>query len=59
MSASSYRGRHSSDVTGAKALGWLPVSDGKLLLMSLGSLPRFGIIGLKKKRGESGGGVGG
>lgn len=28
------------------------VSDGKLLLMSLGSLPRFGIIGLKKKEGR-------
>lgn len=47
---SAYSGRHSSDVTGAKAVGWLPVSDGKLLLMSLGSLPRFGIIGLKKKK---------
>lgn len=55
---SSYSGRHSSDMTGAKAVGWLPVSDGKLLLMSLGSLPRFGIIGLKKKRGERGWGGG-
>lgn len=53
---SSYSGRHSSDVTGAKAVGWLPVSDGKLLLMSLGSLPRFGIIGLKKKEGRVAGG---
>lgn len=34
------------------------VSDGKLLLMSLGSLPRFGIIGLKKRVvGVGGGGV--
>lgn len=30
---SSYSGRHSSDVVGAKAVGWLPRSDGKLLLM--------------------------
>lgn len=29
----SYSGRHSSDVAGAKAVGWLPRSDGKLLLM--------------------------
>lgn len=47
---SSSSGRHSPDMTGAKAAGWLPVSDGKLLLMSLGWLPRIGIIGLKRER---------
>ena len=30
---SPYSARHSSDVAGAKAVGWLPLSDGKLLLM--------------------------
>lgn len=30
---SSYSTRHSSDIAGAKAVGWLPLSDGKLLLM--------------------------
>lgn len=30
---SPYSAGHSSDIAGAKAVGWLPLSDGKLLLM--------------------------